>query len=78
MKKLLLVLAISLLFVNFAYADRVWIEDKGVVIPIDTDTGDIKSINNSNGTQTWIYDHGYSTDIVHPDGTTTTVWDNND
>ena len=64
--------------VGICHADRVYVEDRGVIIPIDTNTGDVECVSNANGTQTWVYDHGYQTDIVHPDGTTTSVFGDGD
>ena len=75
MCKIILLCALMLL-VGTCYAGRVYVEDEDVVIPIDTRDGDVKSVNNSDGTQTWIYDKPGQTDIVHGDGTTTSVYDN--
>ena len=50
--KILFILITVLLISCYAYADRVYVEDKGVVIPIDFSEGDVKSVNNSDGTQT--------------------------
>jgi len=76
--RILIIIILLLAMTDVCSADRVYVEDKGVIIPIDTHAGDIEVVSNANGTQTWVYDHGYQTDIVHPDGTTTSVYEGGD
>ena len=77
-KLIITVFAVLLTLSGICHANRVYVEDRGVIIPIDTNTGDVECVSNANGTQTWVYDHGYQTDIVHPDGTTTSVFGDGD
>jgi hypothetical protein len=72
-RKLALVIPL-LTMVGIAFADDIWVNDKGVLIPVDTDKAPIQAISHGDGTQTWVYDHGNQVDIVHPDGTTTSTY----
>ena len=78
MRKWIIIAVIGLVTLNtgcFSYADRVYVEDKGVIIPVDYNEGGITTVNNANGSQTSVYDYSGRTDIVHGDGTTTSIYD---
>ncbi len=74
MLKLTLALLIVVLTIIPCFADRVYIENGDMIIPVDVNENGTTYVSHGNGDTTAIYDSDWQTTIVDGKGDTTTIY----